>query len=175
MPQPRMPFASTAAEGMSSSAMTAPFAQAMEQARTMAEEFTRMFSEIRMPAMPEVETLLATYRRNLEALSAANRVALDGAQAVARRHMEIMQQTMSELSDTIRQLGTTDGPQARAAKQADLLKQAYERAVQNSREMSDLIQRTNAEAVQVLNRRFTEAMDEIKTLMDKAKQAGQAG
>ena len=68
-------------------------------------EFTRLFSELKMPPMPDMDALLAAHRRNLETLSAANRVALDGAQAVARRNMEIMQQTMAELTESMRQLG----------------------------------------------------------------------
>jgi phasin family protein len=149
-----------------------PLGHAMESARTATEEFTRLFSQLKLPALPDAEALMQAHQRNIEALSAANRVALEGAQAVARRHMEIMQQTMGELTETIRALGTTDTPQAKAARQAELLKQAYERAMANARELSDLIQRSNGEALAVLNRRFTEAMDEVKALMEKASKAG---
>jgi phasin family protein len=149
-----------------------PFAQAMEQARTTTEEFAKLFSEMKLPAMPDMEALMNAHRRNIEALSAANRVALEGAQAVARRHMEIMQQTMGELAETIRTLSTTEGSQARAAKQAELLKQAYERAVAHARELSELIQRSNNEALAVLNKRFSDAMDEVRALIEKANRAG---
>jgi hypothetical protein len=37
------------------------------------------------------------------------------------------------------------------------------------KELSDLIQHSNAEAVKLLNARFAEAMDEIKALADKTK------
>src|SRR3954453_19328135 len=57
-------------------------------------EFTRMFSEMKFPAMPDMDSFLQAHRRNMETLSAANRVALEGAQSVAKRHMEIVQQTM---------------------------------------------------------------------------------
>src|SRR3954468_24323841 len=94
-----------------------PFSQAMSQARSAAEDFTRMFSEMKMPAVPDMEALLAAHKRNMEALSSANRIALEGAQAVAKRHMEIMQQTMAELSETMRSLAEpSEGPQAKAAK-----------------------------------------------------------
>jgi phasin family protein len=146
----------------------APMMKAMEQARTATENFTKMFSEMKLPAMPDMEALLSAHRRNMETFSAANRIALEGAQAVAKRNMEIMQQMMSEMSDTMRTLAATQSPQAKAAKQAELLKHAYERAVANSKELSDLIQRSNSEAVSLLNHRFTEAMDEVKMLMDKA-------
>jgi phasin family protein len=148
-----------------------PFSLAMGQARTAAEDFTKMFADLKLPAMPDTEALLAAHRRNMEVLSAANRIALEGAQAVAKRHMEIMQQTMAELSETVRALSSTEGPQAKAAKQAELLKRAYERAVANTKEMSDLIQHANGEALAMLNQRFVEAMDEVKQLMEKANGA----
>jgi phasin family protein len=137
-------------------------------------DFTRFFAEMKLPAMPDMDALMTAHRRNMETLSAANRIALEGAQTVARRHMEIMQQSMAELTDTLRAMSGTDTPQAKAARQAELLKLAYERAVANMRELSDLIQRANGEAMGVLNHRFSEAMDEVKGLIQKA-QAVQQG
>ena len=149
-----------------------PFTNAMgsalDQGKNAADEFTRMFSTMKFPAMPDTEALLTAYKRNMDTITAANRVAMEGAQAVARRHVEIMQQTMAEISETMRSLGGTETPQARAARQADLLKQAYERAVANSKELSDLIQHSNGEALALLNGRFVEAMSEVKSLMAKA-------
>src|SRR5215212_11845579 len=91
-------------------------------------DLMKMLSEFRMPGMPDVEALAAAQRRNLEALSAANRVALEGAQAVARRHMEILQSSMSEMTQAMQSMAGAQDPQARATKQAEMLKAAYERA-----------------------------------------------
>ncbi|HQT47092.1 MAG TPA: TIGR01841 family phasin [Acidocella sp.] len=123
---------------------------------------------MKVPAMmPDMESVLAAHKRNLEALSEANRVALEGAQAIARRHMEIMQSTMTGLTATLKDLSGTETPAARASKQADLLKQAYENAVSNTRELGDLIQKSNSEAMSKLNTRFAEAMTEMKALFKK--------
>lgn len=140
--------------------------------KTMADfgEFGKLFSELKLPAVPDMEAFVAASRRNIETLTAANRVALEGAQAVARRHMEIVQQSMAELTEAVRTLATVETPQAKAAKQAELLKHAYEHAVTNLKEISDLIQSSNAEAVRLLNHRFVEALDEVKALADKSKQ-----
>ncbi len=131
-------------------------------------EFTKMFSDMKWPMMPDMDGFIAAHRRNLETLSAANRVALEGAQTVAKRHMEIVQQTMQEMTDTIRDLSSPGSPQERAAKQAAMVKQAYERAVAHMKELAELIQRSNGEALQMLNQRFAEAMDEVKALAEKA-------
>lgn len=133
-------------------------------------DMMRMLADFRVPAMPNMEALAAAQRKNLEALSHANRVALEGAQAIARRHMEIMQAAMSEMTSAVQQLTTQEAPQAKAARQAEMMKSAYEKAVANLKELADLIQKSNAEALSVLNRRFAEAMDEIRQL---AAQAGQ--
>jgi phasin family protein len=130
-------------------------------------DFTKMFHDMKVPAMPDMEAVLSAHKRNLEALSEANRVALEGAQAVARRHMEIMQSTMSGLTETLKGMSVTEPPATRAAKQAELLKQAYENAVSNTRELGDLIQKSNAEAMGKLNHRFSEAMTEMKSLFKK--------
>jgi phasin family protein len=141
---------------------------AAERQTAMLGDVTRMFTEMRFPSMmPDGNILLAAHRRNMDALSQANRLALEGAQAVARRHMEIMQQSMTELTDHVRELATSETPQAKAARQAELLKRSYEHAVANIRELSDLIQRSNGEALALLDNRFKEAMDEIKGLLEK--------
>jgi phasin family protein len=48
------------------------------------------------------------------------------------------------------------------------VKKSYEHAVANIRELSDLIQRSNTEALHLLDARFKEAMDEIKQLLEKS-------
>ncbi len=130
-------------------------------------DFSKFFSDMKIPGMPDMEAVLATHKRNLEAFAEANRVALEGAQAVARRNFEIMQDTMAELTESVKSLSVSDAPANRAAKQADLLKQAYENAVSNTRELGDLIQKSNTEAMQKLNHRFSEAMTEMKALFKK--------
>ncbi len=142
---------------------------AAESQAAMLSDMTRRFTEMRFPSMiPDSSALLAAHRRNMEVLSSANRLALEGAQTVARRHMEIMQQTMAELSEHVRELAASESPQAKAARQAELVKRSYEHAVANIRELSDLIQRSNSEALGVLNARFKEAMDEVKGLLEKS-------
>jgi phasin family protein len=142
---------------------------AQQVAQQMTTEFSKMFSQMKMPGTPDMDALLAAHRRNIETLTQANRVAMEGAQAVARRHMEIMQQGMAEMTETVRALASAEAPQARAAKQAEMLKASYERAVANMRELSDMIQNASGEAVGLLNKRFTEAMDEVKVLIEKSQ------
>jgi phasin family protein len=160
----RKPDEETASTGRKSFEASA----AGQGAATMRDfDFKKMFEDLKLPQIPDIEAVLGAHRRNLEALSDANRLALEGAQTVARRHMEIMQTTMSGLTQTLREIAATDTPNERAAKHAELLKQAYEDAVSNTRELGDLIQKSHTEAMEKLNRRFSEAMTEMKDVFNK--------
>lgn len=157
---------------------TSPFTDAMSTAMTQAQsafdEFTKMFSTMKLPAVPDTEALLAAHKRNIEALTQANRVAMEGAQAVARRHMEIVQQTIAEMTDTMRAVAAAQAPGEKASKQAELLRRAYERAVEHTKEMAELIRSSNSEALQLLNQRVVEAMDEVKALVHKSSESSSA-
>lgn len=131
-------------------------------------DFSKFFADMKFPVMPDMDAFVAASRRNMEVFTAANRVALEGAQAVARRHMEIMQQSMTEMTEAMKSMSAVESPQAKAARQAEMLKAAYERAVANIKELGDMIQQSNGEALRLLNSRFTEAMDEIKQLAAKS-------
>jgi phasin family protein len=135
-------------------------------------EFDRMAAAGKMPFVPDVEALLAMNRRNIEALSAANRAALDGAQAIARRNLEIMQHTMADVTDTMRHLASDEAPQVRLARQAEMLKSAYQAALANMQEISLLIGKSNTDALGVLQRRFAAAVEEMKALAAKADHPG---
>jgi phasin family protein len=130
------------------------------------EEMMRAFTSMKMPGLPDFQAFADAQKRNLEALTTANKLAMEGAQAVGRRNMEIIQQVMSEMTQAMQSLGTVEGsPNAKAAQQAELMKTAYERAVANMQEIAELIQKSNGEAVSVLNRRFAEALEEVKSLV----------
>jgi phasin family protein len=77
---------------------------------------------------------------------------------------------MQEMTEAIRELSSSDTPQARAAKQAEMVKHGYERAVAHLNELADMIQRSNGEAMEMLDHRFREAMDEVKALVEKSGQ-----
>jgi phasin family protein len=133
----------------------------------MADQFTQQIAQVEFLALPDMDTLTTAHRRNLEALSAAYRAALEGAQEVARRNTEIVRQAMAEIADAVRAVASAETPQDKAAKQLELLKSAYQHAVTNMRELSELIQKSNAEAVGILTRRFSEGMDEVKVLVER--------
>jgi phasin family protein len=133
---------------------------------SVAEQFSKRIAEMQLLTMPDIDAVTTAHRRNMEALSAAYRAALEGAQAVTRRNGEIMRQAMTEMEEAVKAVASAQAPEEKAAKQMELLKAAYQHAA-NMKDMSELIQKANAEAVGLLSRRFSEGTDEVKSLMDR--------
>lgn len=130
------------------------------------EEMMRAFTSMKMPGLGDFQAFADAQKRNLEALTTANKLAMEGAQAVGRRNMEIIQQVMAEMTQALQNLSAAEAsPNAKAVQQAEMMKAAYERAVANMQEIAELIQKSNGEAVGVLNRRFAEALEEVKSLV----------
>ena len=115
----------------------------------------------------DVQSLVDSQRKNLEALAAANRQVFEGMQAVAKRQQEIMAQSLSEAQRAAADLGGAQGPRELATKQTELMKQGFEKAIANMRELAELVQQSNAQAVNTVNQRVSAALDELKAMGSK--------
>lgn len=120
-----------------------------------------MLGGLKPPAMPDLSALAQSHQRNLETLMQVNALVLGGVQALAQRQMQIMQESVAEMTGM---LGSPprDMAQPMAAAQA-----ACARGAAQLTEMAEMVQRTGTEAAALLERRFTEAMGEIGNLAPK--------
>ncbi len=130
-------------------------------ADSFAFDFGRYFQDYAVPSV-DVEALLASQRRNVATLTAANKVAYEGAQAVMQRQGEIVRQMIDESTKAMRQFVAAGTPQDKAAQQAEFTKTAYEHGVANARELGELVTRCNTEAFDLLNARFAQFLDEVQ-------------
>lgn len=129
-------------------------------------DFTKFTEQFKVPAV-DTQALLDSQRKNIEAFNAANRIAFEGAQAVTQRQVEILRQLMEESAAVVKQLTAAGKPEDKLAEQAELLKHTYEQSVANFRELTEMGAKSNGEAVEVLSRRVTESLDELKTALKK--------
>ena len=129
-------------------------------------DITKMMADFKVPGV-DMDAMLQSQRKNIEALTAANQLAVEGMQAVARRQMEILRQTMEEASTTMQGMMATGTPEEGVAKQADLVKTAFEKALSNMKEMAEMIAKSNYEAADVLSKRVSASLEEIKAAAGK--------
>jgi phasin family protein len=131
-------------------------------------DFRRVMGEWKMPNF-DLDAVAQTQRRNIEALTQANQLALEGTQALIRRNMELARQGMEELQSMMSDLTRPNGSmEDRLARQADFSKKAIEKGLANFREMADLMTKANTEAMNVLTKRVTESLEEVRDYTTKA-------
>ncbi|MSO93137.1 MAG: phasin family protein [Rhodospirillales bacterium] len=134
----------------------------------LAEEFSKAAGQYKLPGM-NMEAIVDSQKRNIEALAAANKTAIEGMQTIYRRQAEIMRQMMDQATAAVEQFGKSGTPQEVAAKQADFLKDAYGKAFANMRELAELATKSSNEACETINSRISESLDEMKSLALKSK------
>lgn len=126
-------------------------------------DMQKMFKDAKMPGI-DMEAILASQKKNFEALVSANQTVAEGYQAVAKRQVEITQASVQEAQAQLKALMESGASDDRVAKQTEIVKQAIEKAAQNMKELSDLIQKSQTEAFEILRRRVAESLDEIKDI-----------
>lgn len=136
----------------------------------MADEFVKAAGKFKLPAM-DVDALLDSQRKNVEAITFANKAAAEGVQKVAKRQAEMVTEAFEEIAGAMTALGKAGSPQDVAAKQVELAKGAYEAALANIRELAELVSESNEEAAEAISARVVEALDEIKSATLKNKTA----
>jgi len=129
-------------------------------------DFSKLLNDFKVPGV-DLDSLVATQRKNIEAVTAANQLAFEGMQAVARRQMEILKETMDEANSVMRQAMTQGAPEDKMSKQAELSKAAFEKALANMRELAEMVAKANREAAEVISKRVTASIDELKQVMAK--------
>ncbi len=126
-------------------------------------DMTKMMADFRFRPF-DVEALMACQRRNIEALSQANQLAVEGVQAVARRQIEITRQAFEDASALLRDLAQPVSAEDRIAKHTEYAKQMLEKSINHGRELTQLAAKAGAEAADVLRRRANEGLDEMREL-----------
>ncbi len=116
----------------------------------------------------DVDALAASQRRNVEALTEANKLASDGARAFAARQAEILKGAVDAYTDVMRGLMTVNDPQINVAKQAELAKTTIETSNANLRELAEIATKAQTKSLDVINKRVVESIDEFQALAAKA-------
>lgn len=138
-------------------------------------DMNKMLEQYKVPGV-EMDRMIDAQRKNIEAITAANKVAYEGVQAIAQRQMEILRQSMTEASKTMQELSAAGTPEDRMAKQAEVMKKAFETALSNMKELAEMGAKSNTEAMETINKRVAESLDEVRNaVQDAAKDAKASG
>jgi phasin family protein len=134
------------------------------------ESFLDMFNnfgrDLKLPSM-DVEAILSHHRKNLEALQKSASASATGAQNLMTKQRQILQDTMSEITDMAQSYRAPGNPQEMMAKQADFARRSFETAVKNASEVAEIVKKSGTESVEILRERIRETMEEIRKGYEK--------
>ena len=129
-----------------------------------AADYSKLFVNGKAPSF-DFEAAFSSQRKNVEALTAANQVAFQGAQAVFRRQVELVREAFDKFGSVSKDFTAPGSAEEKLAKQAELGKAAFESALANAREIGELVQKTSEDAMELISKRVAANFDEVKAAL----------
>lgn len=125
----------------------------------------KLFESFKLPEIP-TDNFLDLQQKNLEALMTANQLTTECIQAVIKRQAEIVREAVEEarkLSSNIDATAAREGVQ----KQSELAQKTIEKGLKEAREISEMVAGANREVFSLINKRFNDSVEEIRSATKK--------
>ena len=132
-------------------------------------DISKLMKEFKIPGI-NIDTMMQSQKKNLEALTEANRIAIEGIQMVTRRQSDILRQTMEETATMMAEIMGTAPPEEKLIRQTEMAKMAFESALVNMKSLSDMVAKSNDEVTKVISKRVSENIEELKTMVAKTEE-----
>jgi len=124
------------------------------------------FSAYQIPNL-DATALIESQKKNVDALIEANKAAFQGTQELVRQQGEMLQQAMKDATEAASALAGSTSPKTLAEKQMELVQAAFEKALSNSAELSELVKKNQEEINDLVNKRVSESLQEIRDAISK--------
>ena len=122
-------------------------------------DFNQILQNYKVPGV-DMEQFIAAHQKNIQAITDANKVAAEGMQKIFQHQANLLQQTMAEFQNSGAPMTSTKSNQ----EQADALKQAFEKALGNMREMAEMATASQTEAFKIVQKRYEDSLADLKKM-----------
>jgi phasin family protein len=133
---------------------TKPKADKKQQWEMPFPEFTKLLENYKIPGI-DFSAFVDREKRNIEALTKANKIAFEGWQALVHRQSEILQQAMEEAMANARK-------QDSATQRVEIAKQGFEKALGHMRELAEMATKSQTEAFEIIRKRISANVQEMQ-------------
>lgn len=127
--------------------------------------FTEMFEkfgrDLNLPQV-DVEKMLESQRKNLEALQKSAAASAAGASALIDKQRKNLEQALAEVARVAETYRAGAAPQDFMAKQTELARKSFDSALKNVEEAAEIVRKASDEAIEVLRKRIRESAEEIR-------------
>ena len=132
-------------------------------------EMLRKFgSDLGLPKL-NVDQLVETQKKNIEALGQSAEVAVQGVQSVAQKQREVMEAGLREATAFARGYKPLGTVQENLALQTEFARKAFEIAVTGARETATTARQSGPDAVKIIQDRMKESLEEIRARVGRNK------
>jgi phasin family protein len=110
----------------------------------------------------DVDKLIETQRKNIDALGQSAKAAAGGAQSVAQKQREVLEASLREASTLMRGFQPLGNPQETLSAQTEFARKVFEIAVHGAQETAEMTGKSTTEVVGIIRDRLKESWDEIR-------------
>ena len=120
----------------------------------------KLVEKFKLPGI-DVNAIVESQRKDMEALAEANRQAYEGIKALAQRRNEILQEALVQWQDAMKDATGKDA----LSKRAEMAKKGVQQAIANFRELAEMEAQSRGKAWKVLQDRFQENVSNLQKLL----------
>lgn len=131
-------------------------------------DMSKMMGEYKCPNV-DVDAMMATQRKNVEAVASASQKAFESMQSYMRRQAELARESFDATAKLVQDVMSAPTPEEKVAKQVQATKSTIENCVSSLKELSDLLSQAQMQTVQTVSSRMVETMDEMQNFMKNGK------
>jgi len=124
--------------------------------KAMKEQFAKLTENLKVPGV-NIDALIESQRKNIEAMSEAAQLTAEGAAAISRRQLEILRVTNEQVRTAIRDMKLS------SEQQGEFARKAFETAIASARELAEMTVKSNTDVYNVVKQRVTEDFEKMRT------------
>ena len=126
-------------------------------------DLTNMLEQFKVPGL-DMAPIVEARRKDMEALVEVNKSTFESMQALARKQTEILTQTMQALQESAKGMVGSSAAKPDLAKQAELARDAYEKALADMRDLGEMARKSQTDAMAAITQRAAQSLQEMKKL-----------
>jgi phasin family protein len=116
-----------------------------------------------------VDELLETQKKNIDALGQSAKVAAQGAQSVAQKQREVLEAGLREAAALAREYKPLGQVHENIALQTEFARKVFEITVQGAQESASTARQTTTDAVKIIQDRVKESLEELRASVRPGK------
>ena len=126
-------------------------------------DVTAMMAQFKMPGI-DMAAILEARRKDIQALVDANTASFESMQALAKKQTEMLSLAMQGMQDAAKSAVGASGP-ADVGKQGEVIRKGFEKTLANMKELAEMAQHAQSDAMVRISQRAAHQMQEMKTMV----------